>query len=190
MKLLSNSHSQAHFPQNLIIIGTFLSLISLFGQPLNVQALATNYQISQNTTQSKTIPANRLVIGGINLSMSEQQVRKILGKPLSIKNGYEEIAGKTRTLQYRGLTVKLLEDVKPTNKFFVYEIEANSSKYITIDGVKVGDSVAKVIKIYGNPQSTDTNIFNYEVDSTSPIYFNFTIDNGKVKKILFGDFLG
>lgn len=194
MKLTASCHSQNQFKQVLFSAGACFSLISLFFQPLAVQALPTNtinnYQIAQNNQQLQTISYDRLVIGGVSLSMSEVEVRKVLGKPLKTKNGYEAIAGKTRTLEYSGLTVKLLEDVKPTGKFFVYEINASSSKYATVDGIKVGDSVLKVKKIYGQPQSSRSNTLSYEVDYSSPTYFNFTIRNGKVTQIICGDFLG
>ncbi len=194
MKLAAKFRSKNQFKQVLISAGALLSLASLFAQPLAVQALpintGSNYQISQNTQPSKKIPYNRLVIARISLSTPEAQVRKILGKPLKTKNGYEAVAGKTRTLEYSGLTVKLLENANSTGKFSVYEITANSSKYATIDGIKVGDSILKVKKIYGQPQSSDTNSLSYEVNNSSPAYFNFAIRNGKVTKIIFGDFLG
>ncbi|MBD2385617.1 hypothetical protein H6G32_09405 [Cylindrospermum sp. FACHB-282] len=194
MKLTANYHYQNQFKQVLFSAGTILSLASLFVQPLAVQALSTstntNYQISQNNQQFKKLPYKRLVIGSVSLGMSETQVRKALGKPLSAKNGYEAIAGKTRTLQYSGLTVKLLEDIKPTGKYFVYEIEATSSKYATVDGIKVGDNTSKVTRIYGKPESGDTTRLSYAVDYSSPTYFNFTLEKGKVKKIVCGDFLG
>lgn len=193
MKLTANYHYQNQFKQLLFSAGTILSLASLFAQPLAVQALPTsatiNYQISQNTKQSRKVPLKLLVIGGVGLGTTETQVRKVLGKPLSAKNGYEAVAGKIRTLQYSGLTVKLLEDVKPTGKYFVYEIEATSSKYATVDGIKVGDSTAKVRRIYGNPESGNTTRLSYTVDDSSPRYFYFTLEKGKVKKIVCGDFL-
>ncbi|AFZ25927.1 hypothetical protein Cylst_3809 [Cylindrospermum stagnale PCC 7417] len=192
MKLTANSQNQ--FKQVLSSAGAILSLASLFAQPLAVQALPTsatiNYQISQNNKQVKKIPYKRLVIGGVGLGMAETQVRKVLGQPLTTKNIDMPIAGKTRTLEYSGITVKLLEDAKPTGKFFVYEIEAKSSKYATLDKVKVGDSATKVTTIYGKPESGDTTRLNYAVDYSSPTYFYFTLGKGKVKSIVFGDFLG
>jgi hypothetical protein len=191
VKLTINSHHQ--FPHIFLKNGVCLSLGFLFIQPLIVQALPTttvNEPISQQTKQSRKIPYNRLIIGGISLDMSENNVRKILGKPLTTKNGYEAVAGKTRTLQYTGLTVKLLEDVKPTGKFFVYEITTTSPKYPTVDGVKVGDNLAKVTRIYGKPESSSSTNLSYAVDNSSPTYFNFTSKNGKVTKIVAGDFLG
>ncbi|BAZ28205.1 hypothetical protein NIES4074_06360 [Cylindrospermum sp. NIES-4074] len=192
MKPTANYQNQ--FKHILFIAGTSLGLATLFAQSLTVQALptitTTNYQIAQNTKQSRKLPYNRLVIGGVSLSMSETQVKKVLGKPLSVKNGNEAVAGKTRTLQYSGITVKLLEDVKPTGKFFVYEIEATSPKYATIDGIRVGDSAAKVMKIYGKPSPGSTTRLGYAVDYSTPTYFYFNLEKTKVKSIIFGDFLG
>lgn len=194
MKLIINSYKQNQFKLILISFVAFLGLTYVFTQLLTVQAspspITTNHQIFKNTKQLKPIPYNRLVIGGISLGMSEEQVKETLGDPLNTKNGYEEVAGKTRILQYPGLTVQVLEDTEATNKFFVYHIESNSYKYTTVDGVKVGDSVSKVMKIYGKPKSRDTNSLSYDVENSSPTYFNFNIKNGKVTKIIFGDFLG
>ncbi|MBE9228792.1 hypothetical protein IQ264_25605 [Phormidium sp. LEGE 05292] len=149
--------------------------------------IATPQKMMLALNQFRGIAYKRLQIGGVNLSMSEVQVRKVLGQPRKIKNGYMGVAGKTRTLQYPGITVKLLEGSKPTDNFSVYEIEADSSRYATKDGVKVGDRVSKVMSIYGKIDSATT--LNYRVNSSSPTYFVFTIQNGKVTKITCGDVL-
>ena len=180
---------------------TKFSLIALAATSLStvgaitLRMPATAQQTTTATSQSMTrgIAYNRLQIGGVNLSMSEVQVRKVLGQPREIKNGYMGIAGKTRTLRYPGLTINLLERDKSTNNFFVYEIEADSSRYATKDGVKIGDRISKVTNIYGRTELSETDsatTLNYTVNSTSPAYFVFTIQNGKVKKITCGDFLG
>ncbi|KAF3884697.1 MULTISPECIES: hypothetical protein [Nostocales] len=143
------------------------------------------YHLSQNTKQTKTIRYERIGVGGIRLSMSEAQVRQILGKPVKVTNGFLGIVGKTRTLQYSGITVDLAEGSQPGN-FDVYQIKANGSKYGTPDGVKIGDSQEKLMKIYGKSQPTQNgNVthFNYSIDKPSPTSFVFTIKNGKVTEI-------
>ncbi|OKH33172.1 hypothetical protein NIES2119_24075 [[Phormidium ambiguum] IAM M-71] len=175
----------------IVLAATSLSTVGATALRVPVAAQQTTTATSQSMTRG--IAYNRLQIGGVNLSMSEVQVRKVLGQPREIKNGYMAIAGKTRTLRYPGLTINLLERDESTNNFFVYEIEADSSRYATKDGVKVSDRVSKVTSIYGRTELSETNsatTLSYPVNSTSPAYFNFTIQNGKVLKITFGDFLG
>ncbi len=177
------------------------SLSAVSATALRVPAAAQQTTINPNVAldgnmtpnQSRGIAYNRLQIGGVRLSMSEVQVKRVLGQPREIKNGYMAIAGKTRTLLYSGLTVNLLEDGKPNGNFFVYEIKADSSRYATKDGVKVGDRVSNVTSIYGRTELSETDsatTLSYPVNSTSPAYFVFTIQNGKVTKITCGDFLG
>jgi hypothetical protein len=163
-------------------------------QPLPVTALPShptaNYQIAQDTEQ-KGIPYHRVGIGGITLGMTEAEVRTILGQPIKQeKDFYLPIAGDySRTLRYGGLNIDLLEDSRD-GKFYVYQLEATTSEYATIDGVRVGDTVEKVIAAYGNIGGDDDTGFSYKVDSESPVFFNISIENGIVTNIFCGDFLG
>ncbi|WP_013334476.1 hypothetical protein [Gloeothece verrucosa] len=191
MKPIINYNSSKLFKYFFNITLGFSLLVFGLIPPLNTYAFPSGSSDNNyHSKQSKMIPYNRLKVGGIGLSMTEEQVKKLLGQPLSTKNDYIAVAGFTRILQYPGLTVKMLEDVKPSGKFFVYEIEANSPKYATIDGVKVGDNILKVRTIYGNPKTSDNNTLHYEVEYSSPTYFYFSIKNGQVTKITCGDFLG
>lgn len=178
----------------------FLATVPLFYfaplQPLPVTALSshptTNHQIAQNSAQ-QGIPYHRVGVGGITLSMEEAEVRRILGKPIKQeKDRYLQIAGDySRTLRYPGLNIDLLEDSRKGG-FYVYQIESTSSEYATVDGIKVGDSLEKVIATYGNTEESHDNNLNYQVkvDSESPVFFSISIENGIVTKIFCGDFLG
>jgi hypothetical protein len=152
------------------------------------QAIATtptSYEISQNTAQTTNLSYDRIGVGGIKLSMSEAQVRKILGKPVKVTNGFLGIIGKTKTLKYSGITVELGEGSKP-GSYDVYHIKANGSNYATPDGVKIGDSQNKLIRTYGKikpSKSGNVTQFNYGIDKPSPTIFNFTVKNGKVIEI-------
>ncbi|MDZ8108475.1 MAG: hypothetical protein RM338_23020 [Nostoc sp. DedQUE12a] len=152
-----------------------------------VIATTANYQISQiPQNQSTGITIESLGIGGIKLSMPETQVRKILGKPVKIKNDFMPAIGKVRTLQYSGLIVDLAEDAQP-GKFSVYQIKTTSSKYSTIDKVKVGDRQSTVIKTYGKTeiaQEGKLTYLNYIVEEPSPGGLIFTFQKGKITEIL------
>ncbi|WP_138499390.1 hypothetical protein [Nostoc sp. PA-18-2419] len=148
-----------------------------------VIATTANYQISQN--QSTAITIERLGISGVKLSLSEAQVRKILGKPVKVENNFVPAIGKVRTLKYSGITVDLAEDAQP-GKFTVYQIKTTSSKYSTIDKVKVGDTQSTVIKTYGKTEITQDGKFsklNYIVEEPSPGGLNFTVEKGKITEI-------
>ncbi len=152
----------------------------------------TEYQISQSTNQSQKFTYERIGVGGIKLSMSEAQVKRILGKPVKVEDGFLGVIGKVRTLKYQGITVDLGEDVQP-GSFSVYQIKASSSKYPTIDGVKIGDRQSKVMKTYGKvaaSQDGNKTTLNYGVEEPSPAGLNFTIKNGRVTEIFCFDFLG
>ncbi len=148
-----------------------------------VIANTANYQISQN--QSTGITIESLGIGGVKLSMSQVQVRKILGKPVKVENNFVPAIGKIRTLKYPGMTVDLAEDAQP-GKFTVYQIKTTSSKYSTRDKVKVGDTQSKVIKTYGKTQISQEGkftYFNYIVEEPSPGGLTFTFEKGKITEI-------
>lgn len=198
MKFTSNTHRQNISKLALINLGALLWLSAWLSYPLAAQTQSKRLQIhqiaqSEISSQSRDITYARLEIGGIKLSMPESEVRKALGQPLEVKNGYMTIAGKTRTLRYSGITIELLEDVEPTGKFSVYEIKTNSPRYVTKDGVKVGDRISKVISIYGRPEGSQTegsDTLSYPVNHPTPAYLIFTIENGIVRTISCGDFLG
>ncbi|HIK06184.1 MAG TPA: hypothetical protein IGS40_15950 [Trichormus sp. M33_DOE_039] len=173
------------FRISLLAIAT---LIIPFSDYNSIQVNATtSYLISQNTNQqSRSITTKSLGVGGIKLSMSEAQVRKILGRPVKVENTFMPAIGNVRTLKYTGITVDLAEDVKP-GKFTVYQIKVTSSKYATVDGIKVGDNQSKVVRIYGNPATIQngrlTNL-SYGMDEPSPAGLNFSLRNNKVTEIL------
>ncbi|MBO3460210.1 hypothetical protein G7B40_023875 [Aetokthonos hydrillicola Thurmond2011] len=168
----------------LLVATVIIPFASYIDSP-TIAKTPTSYHISQNTTQSTRIRYDRIGVGGVTLSMSEKQVRKILGKPVKVADGFVGIIGKTRTLTYSGITVDLAEGSKPGN-FSVYEIKATASKYATPDGIKIGDKQDKLIRTYGRIESSkEGNLtqFNYSIDKPSPTSFIFTVKNGKVIQI-------
>lgn len=174
------------FRIGLLAIATLIMPFSQYTDS-SVNAEIPHYLTVQNHShQAKGITAKSLGIGKIKLSMSEQIVRRLLGKPFKVENNFVPAIGNVRTLKYPGMIIDLDEGVRP-GYFSVYQIKVNSSKYTTVDGVKVGDTQAKVIQIYGNPgTSSDGKLTNlsYGIDQPSPAGLNFTIKNGKVAEIL------
>lgn len=98
-----------------------------------------------NATQTPAaIDYSRLGIGGVRLGMSVDEAKRKLGKPQrdETKPGGKAMGGKIRTLTYSKLTVAAWDGK-------VYLISTTNPKFVTIDGIKVGDSTQKVVKTYG-----------------------------------------
>jgi len=108
------------------------------------QTVAVLERMFNATQKLAAIDYSRLGIGGVRLGMSVEEAKRKLGKPQrdETKSAGEALGGKTRTLTYSGLTVAAWEGK-------VYLISATKPKFVTIDGVKVGDNSQKVVKTYG-----------------------------------------
>ncbi|MEI6427835.1 MAG: hypothetical protein WCO45_05505 [Pseudanabaena sp. ELA607] len=157
---------------------------------------ANNPEVAQHHP-AQGIAYHRVGIGGITLSMSERDVKRILGQPIQQeKDVYLPIAGDyTRTLRYAGLKVDLLARPGSRDQFYVYQIEATSSQYATTDGIRVGDGIDKVMLTYGKIDrdrvaSESEEVLSYKVEYPSPVFFNIVLQNGIVTRIFCGDFLG
>lgn len=142
---------------------------------------------SNQTPKASLIPHAKAKLGGISLSMTEAQVRKILGKPKSVKNENSVAVGKLRYLQYPDISVGLVEDGDNSNKFSVYRFSTRSGKYVTPGGIRVGDNRAKVIKAYGQvspQQESRKSYLSYQIDLKDiPAAFIFEIEGGRVTEI-------
>ncbi|MEG4232931.1 hypothetical protein QUA40_12590 [Microcoleus sp. Pol11C3] len=98
-----------------------------------------------SATQKPTaIDYSRLGIGGVRLGMSVEEAKRKLGKPQrdETKPAGHGLGDKIRTLTYSALTVAAWEGK-------VYLIYTTNPKFLTIDGVKLGDNSQKVVKTYG-----------------------------------------
>lgn len=161
------------------------------GQNKFTQAAKLESVLAKQTQKSTKIAFERMKLGGIQVFQSEQEVRRILGKPQRVENINSEAIGKVKILKYPGLLVELAENDSPEKKdsFFVFSITATSSKYNTHDGVRIGNSRAQVIKTYGKPAQETTegniNVLTYEGDVENFPYsgFLFKIKAGKVSEI-------
>ncbi|MEG4347141.1 hypothetical protein QUB70_28245 [Microcoleus sp. A003_D6] len=98
-----------------------------------------------SATQKPTaLNYSRLGIGGVRLGMAVEEAKRKLGKPQrdETKPAGPGIGGKIRTLTYSGLTVAAWDGK-------VYLVSTTNPKFLTIDGVKLGDNSQKVVKTYG-----------------------------------------
>jgi hypothetical protein len=92
-------------------------------------------------TQNKTRSLSKFSIGEVDSSMTPEDVMKKLGKPLSINKQYEPCAGDyLSTLVYDRFTISI------SGAYFL--MNTTNPIYQTQEGIKVGDPIAKVKKIY------------------------------------------
>ncbi|WP_172192665.1 hypothetical protein [Microcoleus asticus] len=108
------------------------------------QTVATLERMLSATQKPAALNYSRLGIGGVRLGMPVEEAKRKLGKPQrdETKPAGSAIGGKIRTLTYSGLTIAAWEGK-------VYLISTTNPKFLTMDGVKVGDNSQKVVKAYG-----------------------------------------
>jgi hypothetical protein len=90
-------------------------------------------------------------VGRIKLNMSLAQVSKILGKPrqkgpITVNNCAGDYNGEWK---YNGLDIIFSADKANGQDGKVSSVAVSSPRYLTNRGIKVGDKIAKVEKIYG-----------------------------------------
>ncbi|MEG4031925.1 hypothetical protein [Microcoleus sp. Pol8_D1] len=112
--------------------------------PAMNQTVATLERMLSATQKPAAMNYSRLGIGGVRLGMSVEEAKRKLGKPQrdETKLAGPGIGGKIHTLTYSGLTVAAWDDK-------VYLVSTTNPKFLTMDGVKVGDNSQKVVKTYG-----------------------------------------
>ena len=112
--------------------------------PAMNQTVATLERMLSATQKPVALNYSRLGIGGVRLGMPVEEAKRKLGKPQrdETKPAGSWMGGKIRTLTYSGLTVAAWEGK-------VYLISTTNPKFLTMDGVKVGDNSQKVVKAYG-----------------------------------------
>jgi hypothetical protein len=145
-------------------------------------------QSSSTKTRITIIPVTKVGFGKVRPGMSEQQVRKILGKPKTTKTEFSQgVDDNIRTLQYPDISLSLVPHINRSQNFFVYEILTRSAKFPTPTGVKVGDPASQIIKAYGKPyisKDGKVTLFTYRVGrEDSAIGLTFRIEAEKVREI-------
>ena len=174
-----------------IILAT--ALAGLFSLLCTANQSSISAQSPQTTeTQTTIIAVSQVGLGKIRPAISEQQVRRILGKPTSAKTEYSlGVGDNIRTFQYPNITLSLVPHLNKPKDFFVYEFFSRSEKFSTPTGIKVGDTESQVIKAYGKPYiSKDGKITTlvYVVGSKdSAASFTFRIESGKVREIQYSE---
>jgi hypothetical protein len=100
-------------------------------------------RISQR--RSIGIDISKIEIAGIGYGMTERAVLSKLGSPRSTKIS-SNCLGSIDQLFYPGLRIDL--ETRNRQKYVTW-IQATGTGYGTNGGIKIGDSIAKAVKIYG-----------------------------------------
>ena len=130
-------------------------------------------------------------VNGVGLDATYAEVVRKLGKPtrqVTDKNLDECTGSHIRTLYYPGLKIELFDAEKNVYKVFSFEI--TSAKW-DVSGSKLGDSSAKVQKLFGtrgrsSEKDGAETIWYYEMNEDAPGLSNFHFRNGKLSKVQFG----
>jgi hypothetical protein len=150
-----------------IVISTVVLMPSLM--VLNIATPA----ISQSKQE---IDVSQILIGSLKLGMTTTEVRQLMGKPQKTK--LTGICGEEKNLtiwNYPKLELGF------TNNQLEY-ITSSNAKYITSDGITIGDTSKKVQQIYGDRRSAHSkNSLIYPNSSQGGL--TFQIRSGKVAEI-------
>lgn len=108
-------------------------------------------------------------------SPSEDMINS-LGEPLSYYEAHScDFAGVSKLYTYKNFE---LDTYEKNNTDYIYAIILTSDLYGTEEGVFIGDSVEKVISVYGEPQLPDQ--LTYE---KSNMKLHFISDSGNIVSI-------
>ena len=114
------------------------------------------------------IDVAKVSIGSLKLGMNEKQVTRLLGKPSSSEKeqGVSNCYWTTSTsIKYRNLDILVADGS-------VDAITTTSKSYVTNEGVRVGDSISKAKKIYGQKFASEQIIRTKEKYSVAYINAN------------------
>lgn len=125
-----------------------------------------------------------LQLGGLVLGSPMDEIEQNIGGEIvsSQENKAEEYS--TRSIKYSTDITAMFLDMGVEEGYILYSIETESSQYETFRGVCVGDSVEKLLELYGLPSYIDNNNWEYCWKGGTYILHAFLIENGIITKIL------
>ena len=138
--------------------------------------------VAVSMSHSQQLTGKDLAIGRVSIGGSAMQVRKLLGKPLTIETWYDPETDPDSGILYNYKGLKVL--LGPRDKIEGLEIVSHS--YKTRRGASVGIRRSAILKSYGTPAESDSTYAQYEDGKGGGIIFSFK-DN-VVIKIYIGGF--
>lgn len=120
--------------------------------------------------------------------LSEDDLVHRLGEPAAIRtetvaNAYD--AGQTDTvrhLTYDGLSLSIYE-VADTHKSILYHIELTSGRYLSPEGVRIGQPQQDVLRTLGNPTLRAADHYVYAGSEAHPVDLVVSLSDGRVSQL-------
>jgi hypothetical protein len=121
----------------------------------------------------------RVAVAGVTINSDERSVVRALGEPSEVRPQRDGITDEpAKLLTYPEVVVYLVSGR-------VYNLKCSSPAYSTTDGVRVGDGVEKVLRIYGVGEryaSDHGEIVRYQL-AGSDVYLVFHVVAGRVSMV-------
>lgn len=130
-----------------------------------------------------TIGTEDFTLGGINLKMKEGDFLKVYtDTPASI--GVDESTElKQKLYKYAdGIDICFVKN-ETDSEYEIYSIKFTNKALATSRGLKIGDSIGKVLDLYGFPLYDEGNILSYGYDGSEYSNFVIIIENNIVTEI-------
>jgi hypothetical protein len=160
----------------------FLTIVCVV---LSVSSISPVYALKGDglSADEVAISSANSSIGGIKLGMSEQQVQRILGKPVKRQRLKTIYCGDTIVsiyYTYKNMKIELYEEAGTTK---VDRIEVISRFHLTDKGIRVGDSMVKARTAYPNLLVAEESGISYSPQTRFAITAN---KQGQITKIVLG----
>jgi hypothetical protein len=140
----------------------------------DVPRLVANSETSlpEGFSKKKQIKIKKVSIGGVSMGSKADHIKSKLGQPL--RKTTPVFLGAPEqydaTWEYPGLKINVRANVDKESEYYIHGLSTTSSRYVTERGVRVGDSVSKVKRLYG--------VFSMQ-DSTGPAGRTVAFAEGK-----------
>jgi hypothetical protein len=121
-------------------------------------------------------------VAGISIGTDSAFAQRTLGKPHDVSSYVytNDTSAKYSIWKYAGLLVHVGEDRT------IFGITVQTAKFPTSRGLKVGDSIEKLVKLYGKPSGTYQSDWDYELPSNDLEVMRVTVGNNKITGIYIG----
>lgn len=137
--------------------------------------------VAQSDPQAtSTVDTGRAAVAGVTLDLSRREVLRVLGRPIR-RSGpeFDDLIGDSIRVW-----------VYPAGRFVFYgdrlqEVHCTGRTCATRDGVRVGDPLARVIEVYGRPETSGGNgedTYWYEIGH-SDCSMSFVVRKGVIVEI-------
>jgi len=137
---------------------------------------------ARGLTQARPLSKADFALGGVAEGMDSATVRRRLGKPDSIfaEDNALDSPSKLITWDYRRLTV----DFFSTDH--VVGLTTRDSGTVTPRGLRIGQSVARLKQLYGEPSGSYEDVWDYEDPAQRLHVLRVTVREGRVAMIYLG----